>query len=263
MLSRLAAPLKSGIFFRFPHRIPQVMFKAVASTEIAKPNVTSVATNSEQRDLVNFPHPIMNEHGGLVRLKFIPDEFFQFFYRKTGVTGPYLFGFGLLTFLVSKELWVLEHELKAGVWIGVILTVALKKFGPQVTAYLDEEIDKDMENLYKEKNDSIKVLTDGIKFEEIEQERSIDNPKDLFEARRENVMFQLEAEYRKRMMNIYQETKKRLDYQVQVINITRQVQHKHMVNWIIENVIGSITPQQEEAALKKCIADLNTLSAAQ
>lgn len=72
---------------------------------------------------------------------FIPDEWFQFFYKKTGVTGPYAFGAGLITYLCSKEIYVMEHEYYSGLSLAIMAIVAVKKLGPAVAAYCDREID--------------------------------------------------------------------------------------------------------------------------
>lgn len=66
---------------------------------------------------------------------------FQFFYPKTGVTGPYVFGAGLTTYLLSKEIYVMEHEYYSGLSILLMVIVATKKFGPSMAAYLDKEVD--------------------------------------------------------------------------------------------------------------------------
>jgi len=88
-----------------------------------------------------FSRPIRPEHPGKVRMGFIPDEWFQFFYKKTGVTGPYTFGAGLLTYLCSKEIYVMEHEYYTGLSLIIVSYVACKKLGPVIAQALDKQID--------------------------------------------------------------------------------------------------------------------------
>ncbi|XP_034137186.1 ATP synthase subunit b, mitochondrial isoform X2 [Drosophila guanche] len=82
------------------------------------------------------------EHPGKVRLGFVPEEWFQFFYNKTGVTGPYTFGVGLITYLCSKEIYVMEHEYYSGLSLGIMAIIAVKKLGPVIAKWADGEIDK-------------------------------------------------------------------------------------------------------------------------
>ena len=55
--------------------------------------------------------------------------------------GPYTFGVGLATYLVSKEIYVLEHEYYTVISILIMTVFIVKKFGPKFAAYLDKEID--------------------------------------------------------------------------------------------------------------------------
>lgn len=55
--------------------------------------------------------------------------------------GPYTFGVGLSTYLLSKEIYVLEHEFYTGISLFIMVVFAVKKFGPKLAAYLDKEID--------------------------------------------------------------------------------------------------------------------------
>uniref|UniRef100_T1JNC6 ATP synthase subunit b n=1 Tax=Strigamia maritima TaxID=126957 RepID=T1JNC6_STRMM len=212
-----------------------------------------------ERDLVNFPRYKRPEYPGKVRFGFIPDEWFKFFYNKTGVTGPYVFGTGFLTYLFSKEIWVMEHEFYTGVSLLIMVVFSIKKFGPAVSKFLSDQVDAD-EKVYTDiREDTVGALKKGITDEQRSQEEA-KGMKVLFDAKRENVMLQLEAAFRDRQMIVYNEVKKRLDYQVEKLNAQRRIEHKHMVSWIISNVVKSITAQQEKEALQKCIVELKMLS---
>ncbi|EDW92966.1 ATP synthase subunit b, mitochondrial [Drosophila teissieri] len=199
------------------------------------------------------------EHPGKVRLGFLPEEWFQFFYNKTGVTGPYTFGVGLITYLCSKEIYVMEHEYYSGLSLGIMAVIAVKKLGPVIAKWADGEIDK-IESEWKEGREAeLKVLSDAIEAEKKEQWRA-DGALLLMDAKKENIALQLEAAFRERAMNVYSEVKRRLDYQVECRHVERRLSQKHMVNWITTNVLASISPQQEKETLNKCIADLSALA---
>ncbi|GIY73883.1 ATP synthase subunit b, mitochondrial, partial [Caerostris extrusa] len=213
-----------------------------------------------ERDLVNFPRRVRPDTPGKVRMAFLPEEWFTFFYKKTGVTGPYLFGTGLLTFLLSKELYVIEHEFSTGCAIFLLVYIAVKKFGPAARKYLDDDFAANIAKMNKHKEDNMKEIENSI-----EQEKKniwhAEGQKILMEAKRENVQMQLETEYRRRMMHVYEQVKKRLDYQLDITNTKRKLEQGHMVDWIVNSVVKSITPQQEKEALQKCIEDLKVISA--
>ncbi|XP_013778945.1 ATP synthase subunit b, mitochondrial-like [Limulus polyphemus] len=259
MLSRLA--LRGN---HLQHAIPTLsvsQFRLSSSSQPTSPKGQQPATvTAEERDLVNFPRPLRPMYSGKVRLGFIPEEWFQFFYKKTGVTGPYLFGSGLITYLCSKEIFILEHEFYTGLCIAIMVIFAAKKFGPGVSKYLDKEI-AEYEGMWNDyKDSSVKSIEDAIAEEKKEQWR-LEGQKMLFDAKRENVQLQLESEYRHRLMQVYEEVKKRMDYQVQLVNTRRMLEQKHMVNWIVDSVIKGISPQQEKEALQKCMSDLKSLAA--
>lgn len=195
-----------------------------------------------------------------VRFGLIPDEWFRFFYPKTGVTGPYMFGFGFITYLLSKEIWVLEHEFWTGVSLFMMIIYAHKKFGIQIRDYLQKECEAEWKQANAGKENDIQYNKDMIEGEKKAQWQA-EGQKMLFEVKRENVALQQEGVYRERLMQVYSEVKKRLDYQVEKQMVERNMQQKHMVNWITNRVMKAITPDSEQENLKKCIADLKGLAA--
>ncbi|XP_064456020.1 ATP synthase subunit b, mitochondrial-like [Ornithodoros turicata] len=222
--------------------------------------ILEIPNEPPERDLVNFPRLKRPVYPAKVRMGFLPDSWFQFFYHKTGVTGPYFFGAGLLTYMYSKEILLMDHEFWTGVTLAIMISYGVKKMGPGVNAYVDKEVDTMEEDLEHCRSGNMDALKEAIKNEEHSQWQA-EGEKMLFEAKRENVHLQLEAEFRKRQMTVYNEVKKRLDFQFEVQNVKRRLQQKHMVNWIVDNVVKSISPQQEKDALQKCITDLKSLAA--
>lgn len=203
--------------------------------------------------------PVRREHPEKVRMGFIPDSWFKAFYPKTGVTGPYMFGAGLLTYLCSKEIYVMEHEFYNGLSLGIMVVVAVKKFGPMAAKYADAGIDKIEADYNQGRIDEINGLTEAIESEKKEQWRA-EGQKLLLEAKKENIALQLEAAYRERLATVYSEVKRRLDYQVERQNAERRIAQRHQVTWIVDNVLKSITPDQEKATINQCIVDLGQLA---
>lgn len=84
--------------------------------------------------------------------------------------------------------------------------------------------------------------------------------KNFHQALRENVQLQQEAIYRKRLMDIYKETCKKLDLQVALENAKEQFSRRHMVNWIIDKVNKGLTADKEKQVFDQCLIDLKSLA---
>lgn len=194
-----------------------------------------------------------------VRLGFVPEEWFTMFYNKTGVTGPYMLGTGILTYLFSKEIYVCEHEFYSGISLLITCVFFVKKVGPAIAQYCDKELDNIEAGWKTEKA----TLTNNLDYK-IELERKSQFAAEggilMLHAKKENIQLQLEAEYRRRFDQAHKEVKNRLDYFVACRNVEKRIEHKHKVNWVIHQTLASITSEQKQEEIEKCFADLSALA---
>lgn len=49
-----------------------------------------------------------------------------------------MLGTGLLLYMLSKEIYVINHETFAAASIGAVIIYGIKKFGPSVAAFADK-----------------------------------------------------------------------------------------------------------------------------
>lgn len=52
--------------------------------------------------------------------------------------GPYIFGGGLITFLLSKEIWIVEHGFTHFIAFWLAFYIIASKYGKSIGNYLDK-----------------------------------------------------------------------------------------------------------------------------
>jgi len=212
-----------------------------------------------ERDVVNFPRYKPVTYPEATRFVIIPDNWFRALYPKTGVTGPYALTLGFVAFLVSKEWLIMDHEMVVGFSLAMICTYVFKKWGTLGSRYLEGM--RDSEDYYwnRYQQDSIHFLNKFIEQETFNRKAYLEQDI-LFDAKKENVHLQREAEYRRRLMDIYSEVKRKLDYQIATQNEQKAFAQRHMVKWILEAVNKGVFQINEKDTLNKCITDLKALA---
>ncbi|KAM3872375.1 ATP synthase F(0) complex subunit B1, mitochondrial-like [Diretmus argenteus] len=205
------------------------------------------------------PVPPLPEKPGKVRHGLIPEEFFQLLYPKTGVTGPYMLGTGLAIYMLSKEIYIINSSTLVALTVGSFFIYGVKKFGPSIAEFADKLNEEKVAKVQEVKDLAVTGLAQAIDSEKKEQWR-VEGRSLLFDAKRNNVAALLETNHRERLHMVTNEVKKRLDYQIALQNLHRQMEQEHMVNWVEKSVISSITPQQEKESIAKCITDLKALT---
>jgi len=212
------------------------------------------------RDLVNFPHPVTPPYPSKTRFGIVPDSWFTIFYPKTGVTGGYLFYSGLAFYLIQKEWWVIDEEIRLFAIFGMIIYGSYKLFGASLAKVYDQDRAAALGRAEKYVGDNKNAFKDAIATQQQYISAYTALPPLIAEAKRENLQLQLEAEYRRRLMKAHSEIKKRLDYMADLEDAKRRFQRRYMIDWIVDQVKKSLTDQQEKVLLGQCVADLKGLA---
>jgi len=233
MLSRLSLLAKNG---RNGHYVARTLPRLVTTT--------AKASNPEAA--VEVPEP---------------KSVWEMYKDKAGLSAPTVFGVGLTGYLLSKEILIIHEETLLAAVMGGTIFWMVKKFGKQVADMLDEASQNILDTMNEGRVSRIESLKAAIAEEKAVEEvySSRDTIYDVLEA---NNAMNLEIEYRSNLVKVHDEVKKRLDYQIELQHLKTQMEQDHIVNWVEEAVVKSITPQQEKDALAQCIKDINSLAAA-
>jgi len=239
------------------------LFQTSATTfEAAEKYGYNPSWEAPERDLKNYPLPERPMDAGKVRMGMIPEEFFDAFYPKTGVTGPYCLIGGAAVYALSKEVIPLEHQVINGASLAFLIYCMYKaeSIGGKMKTKTGEMALKDMEQWELMKKHAITHL-------ELEMEKDSELAwqmegiaEQLGPALKENVELQLEADFRQRLAHVHSEIKRRLDYAAAMATTKRRIEQENMVDWIVRNVLSSISAEQEEENLNACIANLEALA---
>ena len=115
-----------------------------------------------------------------------------------------MFGLGVTTYLLSKEIYILEHEYYTGCSLFLVLCGGYYKFKTQINGFLDRELDKFEKSWMEGRENQIKAEEELIENLNKEKWRS-DIQKMIMDVKKENIKMQLEAAYRQRVTHVYNE----------------------------------------------------------
>merc|ERR1712136_454121 len=126
--------------------------------------------------------------------------------------------------------------------------------------YFRKERNEHMSSLYAKKAEK---LDSEAKIAEAAAVASfLEDRPEFFDISENQIELQAEVTYRKRLLEVQTEIKKRLDYQVEMQNVQRAIEEKHIAAWVEKEVLRSISEQKDEDTFQACINNLEDMAAA-
>jgi len=207
------------------------------------------------------PVPFAERNDPYNDVKEYPKSVLDIYRDMAGTSAPTMLALAGSIAALSKELLILHPETTYYVSFGVVLLVLIKKVGPLYQEYSDKVRAETLAELEGERNER-RVLID----DELNQLQSnadlLSTTDELFAVFKDTRTMEAEAKYRTNLLEVETEVKNRLDYQVDLQNLKRKLEQQHMAQWLENAVVGSITPEQEQQTLLKCIEDIDALAEA-
>lgn len=176
-----------------------------------------------------------------------------------GKSSTTVLGVGSLSYLLSKEVLILNEEIFIGVFMALVMYNISKAVGPLLGEKVRAMQKEEFEALNANKADQLTGLADQIV--EMQKEFDVIDARDQFyDIAKNREEMKQDLVYRQRLHQVNTEVKKRLDYQVDLQTLEKDIEEKHIASWVEAEVLKSIADQPEEETLLQCIKDLNSIA---
>jgi len=182
-------------------------------------------------------------------------------YKKiAGHTGEYALILGLANYLTAEELWSIPTGGVLACQAFFVYHVYRMAQAP-AKAWFIKGVKENADAYYTE--DKVKMISSETAIADAAvQMRFLEDRPEFFDIMQNQVELEAEVTYRKRLLEVETEIKKRLDYQVEMQNVQRSIEEKHIAAWVEKEVLKSIAEQREEDTFQACLNDLEALAAA-
>ncbi|XP_065175480.1 ATP synthase F(0) complex subunit B1, mitochondrial-like [Sycon ciliatum] len=191
-----------------------------------------------------------------VKKGFFGSQLSEFMGERLGVTGSWTLGFGLTTYLWSKE-WILYNGETCLIipQLGV-LYVCVSKLASFTSDGAEKANTHIFNRLYNRKDAVADILQTGITAaNDVEAEVSVRT--DVFDILRTNASMYRDTLYRERAAALNNEVLKRLQHQAELEAARRRIKQTHMITWIQREVVKDVsTTLDHTAMMDSCLDEL-------
>jgi len=241
-----------------PENVRAAFTPLLNAAPLAETTRSPVVKTTVSLDAISDRKPIHNkfrhqEFGILDELK-----------KVSGTTSVPIFFVGGFYALCIQDSRFLVHTLTEFVSecaaIPLIVYAAVRAGQSMYKKMNDEEAVEEINIMYaldEEKNVAArKVIADAATMGAF-----LDDRPEFFDIMNNQKQLESEIIYRKRLQEVEVELKKRLDYQVEIQNVSRAIEEKHIATWVENEVLKSIAEEGDGDTFRACLSALESMAA--